>query len=174
MEGVDLGTVGLDETLTGAVVITNGSREPKDPTVLPTYRVYGVGPSTMANGQGNLSKLDTGTITNATNATPIVITSAGHNLQTGTKVTVSGVLGNTAANGDFTVTWIDADTFSLDSSVGNGAYTSGGAWHVTGLYTVSFAASEGNGYEAGLTYSILVSWSVSGTPYSTTCTFQVV
>lgn len=67
-------------------------------------------------------------ITGATNATPIVITSANHGLATGDVVNISGVGGNTAANGIFTVTVVDADTFQLDGSHGNGAYTSGGAW----------------------------------------------
>lgn len=64
-------------------------------------------------------------ITGATNATPIVITSVGHKLESNQKVTISGVLGNTNANGLKTVTVIDADTFSIVTA-GNGAYTSGG------------------------------------------------
>jgi len=71
----------------------------------------------------------TGGISGATNATPIVITSAGHGLSTGNRVHVSaGVAGNTAARGLWTVTVVDADTFSLNNSVGNAAYTSGGSW----------------------------------------------
>jgi hypothetical protein len=67
------------------------------------------------------------TVTNATNATPIVITtSAAHHLSTGDIVTISSVGGNTAANGTWTVTVTGGSTFSLDTSVGNGAYTSGG------------------------------------------------
>lgn len=72
-----------------------------------------------------------GTITNATNATPIVITSTGHGLSTGNEITIIGVGGNTAANGTWTVTVVDADTFSLDTSVGNGAYSAGGTWNST-------------------------------------------
>ena len=40
---------------------------------------------------------------------PIIITSPGHGLSTGMSVTVAGVLGNTAANGVFTITVVDAD-----------------------------------------------------------------
>jgi hypothetical protein len=65
-------------------------------------------------------------ITNATNATPIVITAANHGLTTGSTVTISDVLGNTAANGSFTVTVLTANTYSLVGSAGNGAYISGG------------------------------------------------
>src|SRR5262245_51009020 len=66
------------------------------------------------------------TITGATNASPIVITSTAHGLSTGDRVTVASVGGNTNANGDWTVTRIDANTFSLDGSSGNATYTSGG------------------------------------------------
>lgn len=65
-------------------------------------------------------------ITAATNASPIVITATAHGLVTGSKVTILAVGGNTAANANWTVTKIDADTFSLDGSTGNSAYTSGG------------------------------------------------
>lgn len=66
-------------------------------------------------------------VTNATNTSPIVITtSANHGLNTGDGVHVASVLGNTAANGDWVVTAISATTFSLDTSVGNSAYVSGG------------------------------------------------
>jgi hypothetical protein len=67
------------------------------------------------------------TITAATNATPIAITAAAHGFLTGDSVRVTGVLGNTAANGLWTVTKVDANTFTLTGSVGNGAWTSGGA-----------------------------------------------
>jgi hypothetical protein len=69
---------------------------------------------------------DSLTITNATNATPIVVTSASHPLQNGDGVLISSVAGNTAANGRWKVTRIDANSFSLNESVGNGAYVSGG------------------------------------------------
>ena len=71
------------------------------------------------------------TITGATNATPIVITAVGHGLVTGMTVTITGVGGNTAANGTWLVTVVTTDTFSLDTSVGNGAYTTGGEAVVT-------------------------------------------
>lgn len=67
-------------------------------------------------------------VTAATNASPIVLTSTGHSLNTGDIISVSGVVGNTAANGVFTITKLDANTFSLNGSTGNGAYVSGGTW----------------------------------------------
>lgn len=67
------------------------------------------------------------TITNATNATPIVITAPSHGFSTGFRVSIAGIVGNTAANNlTWTVTVTDANTFSLNGSTGNGAYTSGG------------------------------------------------
>src|SRR5439155_1380643 len=69
-----------------------------------------------------------GAITAATNATPIEITSAGHGLADGARVRITGVVGNTAANGTWTITKVNNDKFTLNGSVGNGAYTSGGKW----------------------------------------------
>jgi len=65
-------------------------------------------------------------ITAATNATPIVVTNTGHNLQNGDLVEITGVLGNTAANGIRTVANRTANTFELSGIAGNGVYISGG------------------------------------------------
>ncbi len=77
------------------------------------------------------------TITDATNATPIVITSEGHGLKTGDGVTQSGVITNTNANGDFSIIRLSADTYSIHDLAhvdiaGNGAYGGGGS--VTSTY----------------------------------------
>jgi hypothetical protein len=70
-----------------------------------------------------------GSVINATNATPIVITSANTTgLSSGDEVVISGVGGNTAANGTFFITALTTTTFSLDGSAGNGVYTTGGNW----------------------------------------------
>jgi hypothetical protein len=66
------------------------------------------------------------TITGASNAAPIVITSVGHGFTAEDLVTVQGVGGNTAANGVWIVANPADDTFELFGSIGNGAYTSGG------------------------------------------------
>ncbi|MDD4904955.1 MAG: G8 domain-containing protein [Methylobacter tundripaludum] len=69
-------------------------------------------------------------ITGASNASPIVITSA-NAPPTGTEVVITGVGGNTNANGTWTVKNTGANTFSLKNSTGNGAYTSGsGVWSI--------------------------------------------
>lgn len=77
------------------------------------------------------------TITGATNASPIVITtSTENNYETGNIVNISNVGGNTNANGNWTVTRLTATTFSLNGSNGNSAYTSGGRSSTFGLPNV--------------------------------------
>lgn len=71
----------------------------------------------------------TAAITNATNATPIVITSNGHGLSNLDMVAIAGVGGNTAANGIWSINNITANTFELEGSAGSGAYTAGGTWY---------------------------------------------
>ena len=92
------------------------------------------------------------TVMDATNAGPIVITSAvNHNQKTGDRVKVSNVLGNTAANGVWTITVLSATTFSLDNSSGNAAYAGGGTWQsVQGLQP-----STHPGYQGEIHFSIL-------------------
>jgi hypothetical protein len=66
-------------------------------------------------------------VTGASNASPIVIDCAAHGWKTGDKVTSVSIGGNNAANvSDNLITKINADSFSLNSSTGDGAYTSGG------------------------------------------------
>lgn len=75
----------------------------------------------------NETQTETGkTITGATAATPIVVTSAAHGYSNGDTVYIQGVLGNTKANGTFQIANVATDTFELVDSVGTVAYTSGG------------------------------------------------
>jgi hypothetical protein len=69
-------------------------------------------------------------ITAATNTAPIVCTAAAHLLKTGDRIEVFGALGNTSANGFWTVTVSDANTFTLVGSVGNGTYSGSGFVYV--------------------------------------------
>ena len=50
---------------------------------------------------------------------------ANHGFATGDQVVISGVLGNTNANGQWTITEVNANKFTLDgrSGVGGGTYT---------------------------------------------------
>lgn len=69
-------------------------------------------------------------ITAATNATPIVVTSAAHGLSNGTTVKVTGVQGNYSANGTWVIANVTTDTFELAGSEGVGDYTEGGTAEV--------------------------------------------
>jgi hypothetical protein len=102
-------------------------------------------------------------ITNATNASPIVITSVGNRLDTGDVVKIADVGGNTAANGTFTITRIDADTFSLNGTTGNGAYTSGGTWEINRSRFQSIAFNTNN---LTLTNNILIGTDQGNPSYS--------
>ncbi len=167
-----LGYVELEDTLTAPVLVLDSSRTPVNLDNLPTVRVYGpLGLVAEVTAIGSL--LDSGTVTDATQATPIVITSASHGLTTGTYVTVQGVLGNTAANTTTTVTVLDSSTFELDGSTGSGGYTSGGTWNVTGLYTYSVDCTSANGFEVGTTYYVLVTGAVAGVQTADQQTFIV-
>jgi hypothetical protein len=78
--------------------------------------------ATWTSGQQQTNK----TVTGATNATPISITCVAHGYSTGDTVVLASVGGNTSANGVWEITVTGTDTFTLDGSVGNAAYTSGG------------------------------------------------
>jgi len=87
----------------------------------------GVLTTVVANAGGSVSGVSNLPISNATNATPIVITTTSpHGLATGDFASITGVIGNTGSNGTWIITKIGASTFSLNNSVGNAAYASGG------------------------------------------------
>ncbi len=65
-----------------------------------------------------------GTIVTATNTAPVVCNSPAHGLLTGASISVTFALGLTSINADWSVTVIDVDNFSLDTSDG----TTGGAY----------------------------------------------
>lgn len=77
-------------------------------------------------GAAPTAKSGTITITAATNASPIVITATAHGMADYDCVNITGVGGNTAANGLWSVRVVDANTINLVGSTGNAAYTSGG------------------------------------------------
>lgn len=77
-------------------------------------------------------------ISGATNASPIVITTASaHGYSNGEEVFVWGVAGNTAANGFWQIANITSDTFELVGSTGNGSY-SGGTDYVLNVNDLEF------------------------------------
>ncbi len=122
--------------------------------------IYYSGPTSA-----NQFLFDSGVITNATNSGPIVIRSAGHRLTNGHKVSISGVSGNTAANGDFTVANVTANTFELVGSIGNGAYTSGGTWSTVRIqpdFDSDFFDEEA--VPSNLEHSPILGWALDGYP----------
>lgn len=93
-------------------------------------------------------------VTGATNASPIVLTvPQGVCVADGSPLTVAGVAGNTAANAAWdSITVVDSTHVSLDGSVGNGDYVSGGTasppspfrW---GLMRIAASSREGEGWD---------------------------
>lgn len=113
----------------GDVGLTTGVTPPFtfDQAFMGTPQFLRVGRSNFGNFTLTTEEVTSRTVTAATNATPIQITTSVANaLTTGQTVTISGVGGNTAANGTWTITVINNQNFTLDGSVGNGTYTSGG------------------------------------------------
>lgn len=181
MNDIFVGLFSLGTTATLPFIVrANTTGIPNNPDSAPTYAVYSHdGTSQVVSGQtGSALKRHSFTVNDATNATPIVITTtAAHGLQNGQVVTISGVSGNDAANGTFKVADKTSTTFELttmaDADVaGDGGYTSGGTGNVTGLYyfTLSLASAS---YEAGKNYSVSISWAVSSVRGGCVLTFGV-
>jgi hypothetical protein len=79
----------------------------------------------LVNGQEEY-QFEPQSVTGGIATTPILLTLPSHPFHTGDTVYVSGIVGLTGASGWFQVTRVDADTISLDDSVGDGAWASGG------------------------------------------------
>lgn len=73
---------------------------------------------------GNVAATGNGILcTGSTNATPIVLTvNAGHGLKVGDYIAVTGITGNTGANGEWRLSAVAATTATLEGSVGNGTH----------------------------------------------------
>lgn len=96
------------------------------------------------------------TVTSATNASPIVVTtSVPHGFTTGQTVTIAGALGNTATNGNWVVSVVSTTSVSLTGSTGNGAYTANSATLWNGFQNdgyaslFSFTISTNQAYTSG-------------------------
>lgn len=137
-----LASVGVPAPASAPVVSGSGTG-----AIVGTYYAY----LRFLDKDGNLSDLSpiaaayvatggSGAVAGATNATPVVITSAGHGLVTGDRVKLVGVGGNDV-NDTWDVTVLSADAFSLDGSVGNGDYTGGGTW-TAGVDTITYSSVQ--------------------------------
>lgn len=166
------GLVVLEGTLRDYLLTRDANKLPVAPDAAPTWRVYG--PSGLLSlAQGTCSNVHSGAVTGATNATPIVITSANHGLANGMRVTITGVGGNTAANTTAVVSSVTTNTFALTDVAGNGDYTTGGTFVATGFYYADIEATGANGFTSGQTYSALFTWAVSSAARSCIHTFTV-
>lgn len=83
----------------------------------------------------------TKTITAATTAAPIVITSTAHGFSNGDTVTIDGVTGNYSANGTWVIANKTADTFELVGSIGVGTYGGGGEAR-KGVGTINYTSVD--------------------------------
>lgn len=105
---------------------------------------------TVANAAGPVPGCVNNPITNVTAASPVVVTSPGHGMQNLDYCEVNGVQGINGANGQFQITFIDANTFSLNGSTGTGVYTantgqvSGGDLYAVGAVLATYATPNGN------------------------------
>lgn len=107
--------------------------------------VLAVRATTATPGAINAAVALAGGVTAATNANPTVITVASTaTITTGSVVVIAAIGGNTGANGTWSVTVINATTFSIpvDTSAG-GSYTSGGTVTPTGSVATHATASTG-------------------------------
>jgi len=84
----------------------------------------------------------TRTVTGATNATPIeVTTSTAHGYSTGDTLTIQNVGGNTATNGTWEITVTGDRTFTLDGSIGNGTISGNGVSRLRNNTVVRLASA---------------------------------
>lgn len=96
---------------------------------------WGHGTTSPAPHPGTTFTIGSLSISGCTNASPIVCTVSsvtGTSLRNGDTIIVSGVLGNTAANGTWIADVQTSTTIALTGSTGNGAYSGGGTISGTG------------------------------------------
>lgn len=155
------GTDGYITTLgatTGQATLKSASINTNAISGILNYRVRINGPTNIAdannpvgnNGLYDITAAPTFTVSGATNAGPIEITTtAPHGLASQDTVTITGVLGNTAANGTFQIVVTSATTFTLNGSNGNAAYVSGGT-----VYPHKLTIKKAIVNESGMEYEI--------------------
>jgi hypothetical protein len=96
-------------------------------------------------------------ISSSTNATPIQVNCVGHGFETGNLVHINNHAGNVAANGIWTITYVSANAFTLDDSVGSGTGTYSGTAQKTETRVVELASAETELLDNGD-----VAWTASG------------
>lgn len=88
-------------------------------------------------------------ISSSTNTTPITVAATAHGCKTGDRVDVADHTVNTAANGIWTVTFVDANNVQLNGSVGNGVGGATGTLQpIAFTGNVSLNPANGDPYDA--------------------------
>lgn len=98
--------------------------------------------------------LQTKTISGASGTPISITTTTAHGLTNGQAVAIAGVLGNTAANGNWNITSTGTTTFTLDGSTTSGVYSGGGTLYYTSTYTVG-----ADGSTVGINFVTNAKWS---------------
>lgn len=93
-----------------------------------------------------------------------ITTTAPHILTTGQTVTISGVTGNTNANGTFTITVLNNTQFTLNGTTGNGAYGGGGTI-VTNCYIIDYRTMGASGFPPVESYDSM-NWYLYASEYN--------
>lgn len=125
-------------------IVSNSTQAQFASDIRPPSRAWVSAAQLLANTSITTPVAVGGAITNATNASPIVITTTvPHTLATGASVNVAGVLGNAAANGTWTITVLSTTSYSLNGSAGSGAYALAGTTsvNIVGTFTGGSSAA---------------------------------
>lgn len=132
---VDFGALEAGQTVSAFVMYQHVTNDADSPLIFHCDGLIRIGAAAPA------AIPETGVITAATQANPVVITSAAHGLVNGEKVKITSVVGMTQINNIvFTVAGVTTNTFQLSGINGTGytAYTSGGVWKkVRKVYIIS-------------------------------------
>lgn len=107
-------------------------------------------------------------ISNATNTTPIIITTTTHGIVDVSYAVVSGVVGNLGANGSWIVEAVSPTQLRLKNSVGTGTYVSGGI--ATLVSTFAYIVELTNVEGAGSTADVVDTSAHDGNGYSSQVT----
>lgn len=143
---VGAGSITCGTPATGVVADLSPTKTSSSVLTIAAGR-YGVGNVTVSH-VGSALTIQSLTVSGASNASPIILTVndfTGYSIRNGDTMVVSGVGGNTAANGTWIVEIVSTTQLRLLASTGNGAYTSGGTVAGDGTGTmVVYATADGN------------------------------
>ena len=167
LPGSNIGIIENAPTVTTAIVRVGGviSASNTSPVVITTdaalpssagYTIAGALGNTAINGTPSLE--GSGSIASVTAGSPItIVTPYAHSLSSGMTIAISAVVGIAAANGTWTITVIDAVTFTLNGSSGTGTYVSGGMWSLpSATYVLPGVAGNGTYAGGGTIYTVVV------------------